>query len=434
MRMTELRVSDNGRFIVHDDGKQTPFFWLADTAWELLHRLDRPKSEHYLATRARQHFTVIQAVILAEMDGLGTPNAYGHLPLIDRDPTRPNDAYFEHVDFIVDRAAEAGLRMALLPTWGDKLPGVVSPGPAIFTPDNAGVYGEWLGRRYRDKRVIWVLGGDRNITTDEQLQIWRNMAAGLQRGDGGRHLITFHPRGHASSAQFVHNEPWLAFNMIQSCHQGKHTPNYRMIERDYALTPIKPVIDGEPNYEDHPVMSPKWTWQEGDPWFGPHDARKSAWRSVLAGACGHTYGCHPVWQMWEPNYPVHNHVRRPWSEAIELEGAWQMRHLRALMESRPMLGRVPDQLMLIDAPPPKDGVRHVRALRASDGSHAFVYIPTGEPVRVDLSRMRGAMTAAWFDPRTGEIREIGRFDRSHREAFVPPTQGEEEDWVLVLDA
>src|SRR5690606_16494268 len=104
VRMTKLRISDNDRFIVRDDGAQTPFFWLADTAWELLHRLDRSQAEHYLSTRARQQFSVIQAVVLAEMDGLGTPNAYGHLPLIDKDPTRPNDAYFEHVDFIVDRA------------------------------------------------------------------------------------------------------------------------------------------------------------------------------------------------------------------------------------------------------------------------------------------------------------------------------------------
>lgn len=432
--MTGLRISDNRRFIVHDDAGQTPFFWLADTAWQLFHRLDRKEAEHYLATRARQQFTVIQAVALAELDGLGTPNAYGDLALIDQDPTRPNEAYFEHVDFIVDRAAELGLRIAMLPTWGDKLPDVVKPGPAIFNPDNAGVYGEWIGRRYRDKPVIWVLGGDRAVTTEQQYAIWRNMAAGIQRGDGGRHLMTFHPNGPASSSEYFHHEPWLAFNMLQTGHQGKHIPNYRLIEHDYRLTPIKPVLDGEPNYEDHPVMSLKWTWQEGEPWFGAHDVRKSAWRAVLAGACGHTYGCHPVWQMWEPKYPIHNHVRTPWQQAIEHEGANQMRHLRALMESRPMLGRVPDQAMLIDAPGPEDGARHVRAMRASDGSHAFIYIPTGEPVRVDLSRLRGAVTASWFDPRTGQLQEIRQFEQSYREAFVPPTRGEEADWVLVLDA
>ena len=31
-----LKVSPNHRFLVRADG--TPFFWLADTAWELFHR------------------------------------------------------------------------------------------------------------------------------------------------------------------------------------------------------------------------------------------------------------------------------------------------------------------------------------------------------------------------------------------------------------
>ena len=97
-----LRVSTNGRFLQYDDGK--PFFYLADTAWELFHRLNREEATRYLEDRARKGFTAIQAVALAELDGLTTPNAYGALPLVDKNPTRPNDAYFTHVDFIVDKA------------------------------------------------------------------------------------------------------------------------------------------------------------------------------------------------------------------------------------------------------------------------------------------------------------------------------------------
>jgi len=53
-------------------------------------------------------------VALAEFGGLVEPNAYGQLPLENRDPAKPNDAYFQHVDFIVQAAAERGLRVALL--------------------------------------------------------------------------------------------------------------------------------------------------------------------------------------------------------------------------------------------------------------------------------------------------------------------------------
>jgi hypothetical protein len=117
--LPRIRVSDNHRFLVTESG--APFFWLGDTAWELFHRLTREEAAEYFAARARQRFTVVQAVALAEFNGLGAPNAYGELPLIDRDPTRPNDAYFKRVDDYISLAAAHGLYVALLPTWGDKV-------------------------------------------------------------------------------------------------------------------------------------------------------------------------------------------------------------------------------------------------------------------------------------------------------------------------
>ena len=90
-----LKVSDNRRFLVHDDG--TPFFYLGDTAWELFHRLSRDEAELYLQTRAEQRFTVIQAVVLAEHE-FDKPGPSGHLPLVDNDPTHWNEPYFAHVD------------------------------------------------------------------------------------------------------------------------------------------------------------------------------------------------------------------------------------------------------------------------------------------------------------------------------------------------
>src|SRR6476661_1184107 len=93
-----LQVSSNGRFLQYDNGK--PFFYLADTAWELFQRLNREEATLYLSNRAHKGFTVIQAVVLAPADGLTVPNAYGDLPLISGDPAKPNEAYFKHVDFV----------------------------------------------------------------------------------------------------------------------------------------------------------------------------------------------------------------------------------------------------------------------------------------------------------------------------------------------
>jgi hypothetical protein len=87
MAFEPIHPDSSGNFLVTASGQ--PFFWLADTAWELFHRLNRTEAEHYLETRRQQGFYIIPAVILAEVDGLHTPNANGHLPLAGDDQLRP---------------------------------------------------------------------------------------------------------------------------------------------------------------------------------------------------------------------------------------------------------------------------------------------------------------------------------------------------------
>jgi hypothetical protein len=157
-----LKVSGNQRFLVTGEGE--PFFWLGDTGWEMLHRLDRQEMESYLRNRAGKGFTVIQTVILSEIDGLTFPNMEGNLPFQDFDPERPEEAYFELVDFAVKKAEEFGLVLALLPTWGKYVLPDSHPllnERAVFDPENAYAYGKFLGERYREApNIVWVLGGD----------------------------------------------------------------------------------------------------------------------------------------------------------------------------------------------------------------------------------------------------------------------------------
>lgn len=105
-----LKVSDNGRFLLEEDG--SPFFYLGDTAWRLLYKLDRGETDHYLADRAAKGFNVIQMVVLDTRFG---PNQYGEHAFHDNDVTRPNEKFFEHVDYVVERCAELGMRVGMLP-------------------------------------------------------------------------------------------------------------------------------------------------------------------------------------------------------------------------------------------------------------------------------------------------------------------------------
>jgi hypothetical protein len=427
-----LKVSDNRRFLVTADGE--PFFWLGDTAWELFHRATREDAERYLQKRAAQRFTVIQAVALAEFDGLHEPNAYGQTPLVGDDPTRPNEEYFRHVDWIVAKANALGMYVGLLPTWGDKWNQRRGIGPQIFAAANAEIYGTWLGRRYKNAGVIWILGGDRPIENDVHLEIIRAMAHGLRAGDGGAHLITFHPSGGEGSSTWLHGEAWLDFNMRQNGHSPEFTGRYDKTRSDYDRTPVKPVLDGEPLYEDHPVsFNAK---QLGHSIAA--DVRRAFYWDVFSGAFGHTYGHHSVWQMWTTERVPINTPLMPWFEAIEQEGARQMQHGRALVESRPFLTRIPDPDVIVASAVPTSvpgaGRYAFVATRDVNGSYAMVYAPIGRPFSVRMGKISGGTVKAWwFDPRTGAATAIGTFPTGGEREFTPPSKGEMLDWVLVLD-
>jgi hypothetical protein len=421
-----LELSADRRRLVHAD--RTPFFWLGDTAWELFHRLDREEAELYLEDRRAKGFNVIQAVVLAELDGLNTPNPYGHTPLVDNDPARPDESYFRHVDYIVDRAAAKGMYIGMLPTWGDKFNKRWGVGPEIFTADNARVYGEFLGRRYRDRPVIWILGGDRSPESDTHLAIIRAMAEGIEAGTGGGQLMTYHPMGANASSTWFHGDGWLDLNMFQSGHGEVDNPNYRMTLRDYFRQPVKPVLDGEPRYEDHPI-----NWQPQQGWFDEFDVRQAAYWSVLAGAAGHTYGNHNIWQMWEPGRDPISSARTPWREAIHHPGSRQMGLMRQLFEEAPFLLLQPDTSALADV---AEGAGHQVAARTPDGNHLYAYTPLGAPLRVRMDRLAGShVRASWFDPRTGAKTDAGEVATTGEHSFDPPGgEGRGNDWVLVLRA
>ena len=451
--LQRIQVHEAGHYLQTEDGR--PFFWLADTAWELIHHTTREETSYYLSTRSRQGFTVIQTVILSEFHGVTQPSALGLFPLLDNDPGRPNPAYFDRVVEIVDEASSRGLYIALLPTWGDKLTAPWGDGPRLFTNSNLPIarsFGRYVASRVKDRdNVIWILGGDRpprmaaldgeyrkamarstGFSPDQDwTPVWREIAAGLEEGLGNKPIIGYHPQGGGSSSLVLQNEPWLSFNGMQSGHGGGHdVPVWEWIARDYAITPAKPTLDLEPNYEDHPY-NPWPRWDPATGYYRDHDVRKQVYRSVFAGACGVTYGHHAVWGFVGHRNDVINHADRDWIDALERPAGREMQFLRRLIESRPYFTRIPDQKLI--AGDAGAGGLHIQATRDTAGTCAFVYFPMNDQfANLDLSRLRaGQLKAWWFDPRTGVGTLIGDVRNTGVREFRTPPYG--PDWVLVLD-
>ncbi|TCK24837.1 glycoside hydrolase family 140 protein [Pseudonocardia endophytica] len=412
----------DGRFLSTVSG--TPFFWLGDTAWALPSALDREETARYLDVREEQGYTVIQVVaVFPHVDGKGA-NAYGDEPLTnglnpattpgaDPDDEQAYD-WWDNLDSVVDAAAARGIRVALLPVWADQQIG------SLLTERNARTYGEFVGNRYGD-RVVWVLGGDEGADGSED--VWTRLAEGIEAGAGRDVLMTYHPIGDASSAQWFSGEKWLDMNMIQGGHCLRYDVRARLVA-DSGRAGL-PWLDGEPIYEDHP-----YCWDRPPEGYASDlDVRRDAYWAVFGGALGHTYGHHAVWQFQTPGGGAALDARpgADWRQAIQAPGGVQMGHLRALMESRPYTtGRAAPQVVS-DA---GSGADRIQATRATDGSYLMAYVPNGREFEVDLGALPGPARTWWFDPRTGEVTEA-RTTGGGRQAVTPPDGG--EDWVFVAD-
>ncbi len=432
----ELSISSDGRFILNKDG--SPFFYLADTAWELFHKLSREDADEYLRNRAEKGFTAVQAVALAELDGLYTPNAHGRLPFLfykdgTLDPAAPDlmppYSYWDHVDYILKKAAEYGLYIAFLPTWGDKWNRLWGKGPEILDPETAENFGNFIGTRYGGyQNIIWVLGGDRPLQTRRHFETICALARGIKKSESRPHLMTLHPTGGHSSSEAVHEEPWLDFNMIQSGHSRSRF-NYEMISKDRQLLPAKPVLDGEPGYEDHPE-----SFDIARGYMDAADVRQFAYMSVFSGACGHTYGDHSIWSMVGdvremPDFR-RGHFALNWKQALNSPGSFQMKYLKDLVLSHDFLKLKPASEAVEEQLP---GVLHIPVLKSE--RVLLAYISQGQEIRLKADQLpKGPLTFSWFDPRTGCYSEKTQARPGDLLSLLPPSGGRGNDWVLVIEA
>jgi len=448
-----LQVSGNARFLVTEDA--SPFFYLADTAWELFRMTTREEADQYLANRASKGYNVVMACSHGVEDApynLDWPNRYGHVPFDDNDFKTPrvldgpDNDYWDHVDYVITRAGEHGLYVAFLPYWArDYATGgswcacknTLPDDDCCVDAETAYEIGFFLGRRYgaRDN-VIWVLGGDNNAEGEEY--VIRETARGLAEGATGAEsyselVMTYHVNGWAdeprSSSAYFHDDPWLTFNGIQSGHYMNY-PNYDLVSHDYELSPIKPVSDMESVYEG--------IYDNFDPSnqrFTDVEVRKKAYWAVFAGAFGHTYGNNNVWQFYAPDLEPRYYADRYWHEELDNPSAQQMTHLKRLMESRPFLSRIPDQGIL--ATDEGDSESRIQATRDREGSYAMIYVTDHgrvPDVTIRMSFISGSQASAWwYDPRDGSHTgpEAIINDGLEETFSVPVTSG--PDWILVID-
>lgn len=198
---------------------------------------------------------------------------------------------------------------------------------------------------------------------------------------------------------------------------------------DYALSPPRPTIDGEPSYEGipqglHDTTQPYWT---------ADDVRRYAYWSVFSGAFGFTYGANSVTQFYKPddNRSAYG-AREYWSEGINLPGSGQMQYLKKLMLSRPYFESIPDQSLIAG----DNGLKYDYLVVTRGKSYAFFHTYTGRNIQVQMGIIPGRkLKASWYSPADGSETEIGEYENTGTRVFDPPGEpADGNDWVLVLDS
>jgi hypothetical protein len=402
-----IRVSDDRRHVVDRDGAS---YWIqGDTPWSLITAVSREQAERYLADRAGKGFNSL-IVNLIEHKFNGPATRDGLLPFADpNDWTTALDAYFDHAEWVVARAARYGIQVYLAPiylgypTQADD-EGWIREALANGV-ERCRAYGRYVGRRLgRHDNLVWLMGGDRN--PGEARAHVDAVARGIQEQDGTRHLFTAHTQPECSPRDEYAAGGWLTLNA---------TYTYGIVHRnliaDYRREPAMPTFLIESTYE------------------GEHNAsavqiRRQAYWAALCGACGHFYGNYPMWNM-DPG----------WEAALNARGAQDMAHLKALVDSRPWHTLLPDleHAAVVAGLGEFRGLDYCAAARAADGSLIVAYLPRGRAITVNLEQLSGPAWAAWwFNPRTGEATPAGQTQRhgTRFSEFVPPGEG---DWVLVVD-
>ena len=392
-----IKVSENGRYFV--DQKGDPVFWLGTTQWQIFREYTLDEARTTLERVKANGFAFVQAMLMGVGDGT-QPNVHGEKPWINDDPLTPNEAYFKNVDSVIQIAGENDLAFSVT-LYHQRYRNHI-------TVKNARAWAKWLATRYkRVPNIVWSMTPE---AKQEFVPVLRELAAGLKEGDEGYHIITFKPDPAPYSSSFIHEEPWLDFDSMQTWNSVHLI--YPMVTKDYNLKPVKPVLMAEGAYEQGSEygfdVTPLWI-------------RRQAYYSYLAGA-HHTYGHNDSWR-----------VLPAWKKALDAPGAVQMGVLRKIFLAREeWWNLVPDQTILASGGNTSGRVLNLAA-RHKDGKWVIVYLGSKSSFSVNMNKIASAKVSAfWIDPKTSDSVPIGTFPNSGVQSFSTPDEW--EDALLVLGA
>lgn len=424
-----VQLSKNRRYLEHADG--TPFFWLADTAWNGPLRATQEQWEYFLVERVRQKFTAVQWVTT---QWIGEPNGdyTGATAYSGTERIVPDIAYFHRMD----EKARAINRFGLLSVpvllwaagWSTRDNNWVNPGYSL-PEDQAIRLARYMIARWGAYPVVWILPGDADYRSENASRWQRIGQAVFDKDDHAP--VSLHPGGMQWNMDEFGGESWLDIVGYQSGHGDDENTLAWLTSgppaTDWQRAPWRPFINLEPPYENHIA------YQSGKP-HDAHSVRRALyWSLLVSPTAGVTYGGHGVWGWDDGSGPPTGHPKTgtplPWQQAMTMPGAEQLRHLVSLFGSLDWWRLQPSQDILAAQPGTTSSTQFVAAAQTENGDLTVVYTPVKGCIELRRTRLNDNVSALWFDPRTGQ-----------RCAASPQTSGDvvqvetpgNGDWLLIM--
>ncbi|HXW97797.1 MAG TPA: DUF4038 domain-containing protein, partial [Gemmatimonadales bacterium] len=408
-----LRVGPTSRYLMDQTGK--PFLMVGDAAWSLIAQLSDQDADTYFASRQQNGFDLSLISLIEHKYATNAPaDIYNIKPFTGKNFTTPNEAYFAHVDYIIQSAAQKGIVVLLDPAYVGY--GCGSEGWAVelkaATDSDLAAWGRYVGQRYGGyDNIIWLIGADANPISCGVNTRLQAMVNGILQYDT-RHPFTAHNQPESMAITNWSGATWLNVNDVYTYSTSLYSKDLTA----YQVSPKMPYFLIETAYE-------------GEHSSTAQSLRAQYYWTVLSGGFGQVYGNCPMWYFSAPSGSGFCSVT-PWQNQLNSPGALNMKYAQKLFGERNWWLLVPDQSHAVLTAGYSSGSSYATAALASDGSSIIAYLPSSRAVTINGRSLGSTMTAWWYKPSTGTSTLIGTYSTSATKSFTPPSSG---DWVLVVD-